>query len=562
MKKNFIIIKTVNNSLSKKYEKIYSFKKKKSIDNLLIFYDDIYDIAKENLKEKTRISINLNAESTYNKIFDFLYHNETIDIRIDAHKTKIFFLKIENSIIISNDLYSLKEYGTYLFSYDKYFKNILLNINAFDIEQTIFQNILSFSSNTRYFINEENKIIRKRYNLEINTKTDLKSFESSLEFFSKQFEILVDKYSNLSNLGLLLSSGQDSSLLAYYLSKKSKKITNFTIGFNDKYHAWDESSIAKDFSNYLNIKHEKIIFNTSDYEEGLKNAILFAGYIPINESEITFFKSSKAIKSFGINHILNGDIIDLPLGHNFGANELIIKNLNKKVNFNFFKELYELLLYRYPFNRGYFKFIKFYKQLFKFNIDKLFIDKALEIRYVKYLLNKFNKKYLQINEINEIINSINHNDIRQKINTIDTYLKVSITNKYDNFFQNHQIININAFSDKDFLNNILSIPSVYNYKDFNDSKYHSNEKFLMRTLVKNNLPDYIFKRRKYGFGIPTSIMIKQTSLYDYLLSKKFIEKEIMTRSQINFLINNDKNDLISNLLFKLVSYELMEEIFT
>lgn len=64
-------------------------------------------------------------------------------------------------------------------------------------------------------------------------------------------------------LGVLLSGGIDSSLVAYYLTKAAgKKIHSFSIGFEEK--SFDETKFAKIVSLRLNTNHHQEIFKASD----------------------------------------------------------------------------------------------------------------------------------------------------------------------------------------------------------------------------------------------------------------------------------------------------------
>ena len=65
-------------------------------------------------------------------------------------------------------------------------------------------------------------------------------------------------------VGSFLSGGYDSSLISGILSKKlNKKISTFTIGFNNK--EYDESKHAKKIANYLGTCHHELIL-----EKGFK----------------------------------------------------------------------------------------------------------------------------------------------------------------------------------------------------------------------------------------------------------------------------------------------------
>ncbi|OGE36809.1 asparagine synthase (glutamine-hydrolyzing) [Candidatus Daviesbacteria bacterium RIFCSPLOWO2_01_FULL_39_12] len=64
-------------------------------------------------------------------------------------------------------------------------------------------------------------------------------------------------------LGVLLSGGIDSSLVAYYLTKgSSKRINSFSIAFAEK--SFDESYYARVVSSFLHTKHHEEVFKSED----------------------------------------------------------------------------------------------------------------------------------------------------------------------------------------------------------------------------------------------------------------------------------------------------------
>ena len=77
----------------------------------------------------------------------------------------------------------------------------------------------------------------------------MKNFKKSI-----QQRLISDR-----SLGVFLSNGIDSSLVAYYAQMLStKKIDTYTLGFNDT--KFDESHQASKVADYLNTNHHNIIF--------------------------------------------------------------------------------------------------------------------------------------------------------------------------------------------------------------------------------------------------------------------------------------------------------------
>ena len=73
-------------------------------------------------------------------------------------------------------------------------------------------------------------------------------------------------------VGIFLSGGYDSSLVAFYMCNISdKQVESFTIGFENK--LVDESHHAKKIANFLNTKHHEYVIKNSDILNILNNYI-------------------------------------------------------------------------------------------------------------------------------------------------------------------------------------------------------------------------------------------------------------------------------------------------
>ncbi len=87
------------------------------------------------------------------------------------------------------------------------------------------------------------------------------------EEYEHEFGRLIQesvKYRMISDvpLGALLSGGIDSSLIVNEMVKQSKKVSTFTVGFEDK--RYDESGYAKKIAGILGTDHHELILSASD----------------------------------------------------------------------------------------------------------------------------------------------------------------------------------------------------------------------------------------------------------------------------------------------------------
>ena len=105
------------------------------------------------------------------------------------------------------------------------------------------------------------------------------------------------------SVGVFLSGGLDSSLIAYYASKINKNINTYTLSFADK--SFDETSKAKKISKFLNLRNQSYKLKNDDIDN-LENIVNNLGE-PLADSSIipTFYLSKFARSSSKV--CLSGD---------------------------------------------------------------------------------------------------------------------------------------------------------------------------------------------------------------------------------------------------------------
>jgi asparagine synthase (glutamine-hydrolysing) len=109
----------------------------------------------------------------------------------------------------------------------------------------------------------------------LNIQTEKKYFE--------EFEITENIYKLLDEsverrlvsdvpVGIFLSGGLDSSVVAHLMNKKIKdKVKAFTIGFKEE--NYNEFSYAEQATKYFNVEHHKLIIDKNDFWNGLRKTV-------------------------------------------------------------------------------------------------------------------------------------------------------------------------------------------------------------------------------------------------------------------------------------------------
>jgi|688.fasta_scaffold24422_5 asparagine synthase (glutamine-hydrolysing) len=326
-------------------------------------------------------------------------------------------------------------------------------------------------------------------------------------------EKIKDQMLSDAPLGVFLSSGIDSSLVAAIMQKNSdNKIETFSLGFEDK--NFDESQSAKAIANYIGSNHNQVFLNKNNMiETALKIPILFDEPFADSSQIPTYILSNFASKKVKV--VLSGD----------GADELFA-GYNKYLLLSKYYNLFNNL----PL---------FAKKLLKYstsnsNLNKIFSEiinfsKILpNVNFNSGILDKFNKSILQNNlwdlyihllsvfkeddglfmkkniiDMNKYFNQINFDNNLEKMTLFDTsfMLPSDILCKVDRSsmlnslevrcpFLNHEIFN-------------------FSYKLNKKEKIFGNEtKYILKKILYNYVPKNFFTASKKGFGVPIETWLR------------------------------------------------------
>ena len=343
-------------------------------------------------------------------------------------------------------------------------------------------------------------------------------------------------------VGIFLSGGYDSSLVASYMNELSNKpIESFTIGFKNK--LFDESVHAQKISNYLKTNHHEFIIDNKDVLD------IFREYKNLYDEPFgdpSFLPTaflSKQTKST-VKVVQSAD----------GGDELFV---------------------------GYDKYRKILKRYKKSKLIPTFLKTLLKNILNKNLLtNNKNGSYIKNENLNDWLideSKVNNND---QLNRLLVNPKISKTN-FQNYSQLKNDLNEMLFLDvKTFLvDDILwkvDRATMYSGLEARDplldfrlveyaleipakTKLKNNQlKYLLKQLAHNKIPKKLLDRPKQGFNLP--IVDLTLTFYreykDILLKDSIIlEQNLFHVNEIQKLkyeIDNKKYNNIGNLWLILI----------
>lgn len=341
-------------------------------------------------------------------------------------------------------------------------------------------------------------------------------------------------------LGIFLSGGIDSSLIAYYAKKHKNNLKSFTIKMsNDSY---DESSHANLVSDYLGIDNkiaefddQAIINSLEVIEKKLDEPLSDPSILP------TFLLSKFAKQHVKV--ALSGDGADeLFCGYapfkaiNYlSLLRLIPKIIGVKTSSILDRIKSEDTYMSYHFllkhiSRGFGH--PNYQQVFRWMspLSDQNIQSLLNKDFIKsYNIDSFWAKLLDRKENN----NLKLTDLLSK-QFIDFYLPNDILTKVDRASMYNGLEVRSPFLSKSILSFAQSLPNKYKLRN-------GNTKVILRQLSANKLPKNISIRKKHGFAIPLAKMIRgplKEKIADTLMSSSYPVSDYFNKTQLNKLLSN------------------------
>ncbi|MBL4652277.1 MAG: asparagine synthase (glutamine-hydrolyzing), partial [Flavobacteriales bacterium] len=449
----------------------------------------------------------------------------------------LYYYWNETDLIFSSELKSIKASGVRL-KINRQVIPSFLHLGYIPQNQTIYQNTFKLPAGSygvfknkhfeiHSFWKPENCILR-------NTLSD---YSDAKKLLKKELNLAV-KNRLISDvpLGTFLSGGVDSSLITAIASKHSvKKLNTFSIGFKDAKH--NESEYAEQVANHLDTNHHEFILTHEDALEELENIMSNFDQPFADSSALPTYLVAKMAKKH-VSVCLSGDGGDelfMGYGSYSWANRLsnpLIWSLRKPISM--------------ALNKSPSSVHKRASWLFTGNKNGL---KSHIFSQEQYLFSE--KELNQILRTNESINftSINKEDkLDRKLSArenqaffdLKNYLKDDLLVKVDiASMQNSLEVRV-PLLDHNVVSLALNIDEKF--------KFHKSgtQKFILKDILYDYVPEHIFNRPKRGFSIPLEKWLQKELHYLielYLHPNILNEHEIFNVSEvINLVKRFDKGE--------------------
>ncbi|MCM4167335.1 Asparagine synthetase [glutamine-hydrolyzing] 1 [Arenibacter antarcticus] len=340
-------------------------------------------------------------------------------------------------------------------------------------------------------------------------------FQGSYEDAQEELEVLLTdavKKRMIADvpLGIFLSGGIDSSLVAALASKSTDKVKTFSVKFNTK--SVDESLYAQEVAKHLGTDHHTIECN---YEEGLdiiKNISHYYDEPFSDSSAIPSLLLAKHTKKH-VTVALSGDAGDESFLGYHRYNWMSIA-----------EKFYKIPGFLRPLITGPMGAIPSYKSNVVANVLK---SKSLNDAYIKMMVGGTNGEWYHRPE-HDIIEPYrdylyhNNKNIYERISDFDlkTYLNGDINTKVDRATMAYSLEARSPFLDYRVVEFGRSLPTSYKF-------LKNNQKRILKDILYKHVPKELFNRPKAGFTMPLAEWFR-SELKEYVLDELSTEglKEI------------------------------------
>lgn len=518
---NFLNLK---NGLSKDH----IFKSQTDTEVILHLYEEIGEKVFEKIQGMFAIAI-----------YD-IKKNKLILSRDRMGKKPLFWGIHDNTFLFGSELKALMAHPQFKKEIDPSSLNKYFLYEYVPTPHSIFRNTFKLESGT-YLVWDGKKTEKHQFwKPTFIPKTN--SFEESLKNLDENVQKSVsDRLVADVPLGIFLSGGLDSSLVAYYASKASKiPIKTFSIGFKEK--SFDESVYARKVAQYLGTEHHEKILSSKDSIDLIPKVAELLDEPMADASIIPTYLLSQFTKEH-VTVALGGDGGDeLFCGYDtFTAHKLasIYENVP-----SFLKKIFEKLALHLP--------TSFSNMSWDFKIKKFIsgFNGVKKYRNQRWL-GSFDRSAREKLFKNDIWKSLGKEN---EFNDIDRYLEQSdsenfydkLSLEYERLYMMDQILvkvdRASMFNSLEVRAPLLDtrIVDLANHMPL-DFKFKGFEKkFILKKLMEGKLPNEIIYRKKKGFGMPIGEWIRgdlKPLIMDVLGEKSLNEINLFNSEYIQKIVD-------------------------
>jgi len=438
----------------------------------------------------------------------------------------LYFYHKNNSFVFSSQIDSIIENKNENFSISEINLSKYCAYGYFPKDLTPFKDIKKIcpGSNLTLNLRNQQKFFYTYWSFNLNPDYSKKETYWTEKLYFLMEKSVKDRLVADTEVGIFLSGGLDSSIIASLASKNSqKKINTFSIGFKEK--SFDESKYSYLISNKLKTNHHNLII---DHELTKNNLDELFEKIdePISDSSLISYYTLCKFASKHNKVVLGGDASDeLFLGYDtFKA--LKYAKIMKNLRLNNFNPIFRFLINILPLSE---RNMNIAFKLKRFLMDNFQDLDLLNCKWLsplsKDMINDiFNQNYTYKDIFSEAIeewDNLKLLNLNYEEKSMHFYNKFFLANqmlvKVDRLSMMNGLEVRSPFLDYEFVDCVLTIPTEYKLKN-NTGKY-----ILKKTFEKLCGKEIVY-RKKIGFTFPLEKYF-QNKLINFELNSKYLKEK-------------------------------------
>jgi asparagine synthase (glutamine-hydrolysing) len=381
--------------------------------------------------------------------------------------------------------------------------------------------------------NRNGLVIEKFWDLDFSY-TDLNiSFQDAMDKFHELFSDAVRIRLRADvEVAAYLSGGIDSSATVAYIKDIEPGVLNtFSIGFDEK--EFDESDFQNEAAKYFGTAHKSMICTSEDISDSFKKVIWHSEIPILRTAPAPMLLLSELVRKNKIKVVVTGEGSDEILAGYDIFKEAKIKRFwasqpNSKIRPLLFKKLYPYLTQMKDLSPNMLRMFYGYKLE---DVDNPFYSHLLRWNNANHIKKHFSEniknELLDYSVLGELLKRLPENfdswNQLAKSQWLETTVFMSgylLSSQGDRMGMANSVEGRYPFLDYRVIEFCSSLPSEYKLKGL-------NEKYLLKRLLKNKIPERILNRQKQPYRAPIQNVFLSKDSPEYIksmLSESYFRK--------------------------------------
>ncbi len=411
----------------------------------------------------------------------------------------LFYTQVDGTFVFASEMKSIFEYPGVEKKIDMTAMDQMISFPGIIAPRTIFQKIYSLESG-HYLIIKDGDVKDYEYWDLLYDKEDIYSTEDeAAEALRAELEKAVRYRLNASvPVGFYISGGLDSSIIAALINMVGQETVRHSFSIDFTQRDISERKYQQMVQKQVHSIHHERIFGISDIVSNLRDVIYYSESVLKETYNTASYVLSGLVHENDMKVVLTGEGADELFGGYVGYKfDKMRASMGAQRASQLTKE--DMEINKFLWGDPYFTYEKNHGS-FAAEKRKLFSKDVAES------LEKFDcTKFPVLNT-----SKLEHMDLLQKRSYIDFKMRLSdhlLSDHGDRMALGHSVEARYPFLDINVIETAMKIPSEYKLKGF-------DEKYILKKIAKDIIPEEIIKRPKFAFVAPgSSEILKENDSY-------------------------------------------------